>query len=253
MTRLKLKFFVQIFCVISLLTGSAFGAAFQFGGLKLDALLITSSGSATAFTKADKQMAVLRGSSNGTFKLPDATGLATGYFYWFSNESTGQLIVTNSGSTEITRLGTGASALFMVTSTATSGGNWNVRYGGGWQPNSVNTQSGTSYTLALTDQSNGLFFSTLHFTSGSAVTVTVPPDSSVAFPVETRVDACQYGAGKVTFSPGSGVTINSKSSNKAIGAQYVCVSLRKVGTNEWLLFGDLIAWTLELLGLKLYA
>ena len=114
----------------------------------------------------------------------------------------------------------------------------------------VNIQSGTSYTLALSD---GLSVGTnaeLSFTSGSAVTVTVPANSTVAFPVGEQIDACQDGAGKVTFSAAGGVTINSKSNNKAIGAQYVCVTLRKTATDTWRLIGDLIAEILDMLGFK---
>lgn len=62
----------------------------------------------------------------------------------------------------------------------------------------------------------------------------------MAFPVGEQLDVCQVGAGKLTLAQGSGVTINSKSSNKAIGAQYVCVTLVKTATDTWLLTGDLI-------------
>lgn len=103
-------------------------------------------------------------------------------------------------------------------------------------PMTVNTQSGTTYTLILSD-----FNKVLIFTSASAVTATVPPNSTTPFPIGTRIDAVQTGAGKVTFAQGSGVTILSKSSNKAIGAQYVGVTLLKTGTNTWVLIGDLIA------------
>ena len=69
----------------------------------------------------------------------------------------------------------------------------------------------------------------------------MPPNSSVAFPTGTQIDCIQVGAGKVTLAQGAGVTINSKSSNKAIGAQYVGVSLIKTATDTWYLLGDLIA------------
>jgi hypothetical protein len=71
--------------------------------------------------------------------------------------------------------------------------------------------------------------------------VTVPANSSVAFPVGTQIDLAQIGAGKVTVAPASGVTINSKAGNKSIAAQYVGVSLFQTDTDTWLLLGDLIA------------
>ena len=42
------------------------------------------------------------------------------------------------------------------------------------------TQTGTAYTVALTDAN-----SDVRFTNASAVTVTIPPNSSVAFPTDT--------------------------------------------------------------------
>lgn len=94
--------------------------------------------------------------------------------------------------------------------------------------------TGTTDTLVLTDQ--GKF---IYTTNGSATTITVPPNSSVAFPVGTQIDFAQYAAGKVTFAQGSGVTINSVSSLKSIAAQNGAATLVKQGTDEWLLTGYL--------------
>jgi hypothetical protein len=66
----------------------------------------------------------------------------------------------------------------------------------GWLPLGVDptvlvtTQSGTSYTFALADAGSQVLFS-----NGSAVTATVPPNSSVAFPIGTTIDIEQAGAG----------------------------------------------------------
>jgi len=100
----------------------------------------------------------------------------------------------------------------------------------------INVQTGTTYTFVLTDSGKLCTFS-----NASAITVTVPPNSSVAFPVGAQIDCSQLGAGKVTFAEGAGVTINSESSNKSIGAQYAGVTLRKLATDTWLLVGNLIA------------
>lgn len=95
-------------------------------------------------------------------------------------------------------------------------------------------EAGTSKTLALTD--NGGYIVT---SSGSAVTITVPPNSSVAFPVGAEIVVFQSGSGQVTFVAGSGVTIRSKDSNLKITAQYAAATLKKVATDEWHLLGDL--------------
>ena len=97
-------------------------------------------------------------------------------------------------------------------------------------------EAGTSKTLALSD--NGGYIIT---SSGSAVTITVPPNSSVAFPTGAEIVVFQSGAGQVTFAAGAGVTIRSKDSNLKISAQYAAATLKKVATDEWHLLGDLAA------------
>lgn len=101
---------------------------------------------------------------------------------------------------------------------------------------SNNAQTGTSFTFALTDSGNVCTFNNV-----AAVSVTVPPNSSVPFDIGAQIDCAQLGAGKVTFVAGSGVTIRSVDSNKAIAARYAAVTLLKIGADEWLLFGALDA------------
>jgi hypothetical protein len=101
---------------------------------------------------------------------------------------------------------------------------------------SINAQTGTTYTLALTDTSR-----LITLNNAAAITVTVPANSSVAFPIGTHIDCIQTGAGKVTFSPASGVTLNSKGGNKSISAQWVGVSLIKIDTDVWVVLGDVTA------------
>lgn len=95
------------------------------------------------------------------------------------------------------------------------------------------TQSGTTYTLALADQGT-----VIEFTSASATTVTVPPNSSVAFPVGTVIEFVQYGAGQITIAPGAGVTLRNPSS-LTTRAQYSTVSIRQRATDTWVVSGDL--------------
>lgn len=100
---------------------------------------------------------------------------------------------------------------------------------------SINAQTGTTYTLVLTDASK-----LITFDNAAAIAVTIPTNASVAFPIGTQIDCIQILAGKVTFS-GASVTINSKGSNKSIGGQWVGVTLIKTATDTWSLLGDLIA------------
>ena len=100
----------------------------------------------------------------------------------------------------------------------------------------VNAQVGTTYTLVLTDQ-GGL----VTCDNASAVTVTVPPNSSVAYATGTLIGIAQIGAGQVTIAAGAGVTINSVSSQLKISARYAGAQLFKLSTNSWLLIGNLSA------------
>lgn len=102
---------------------------------------------------------------------------------------------------------------------------------------SQNAQVGTTYTLVLTD-ANKL----VTLTNASAITMTVPPNSSVAFPTGTQIDLAQRGAGAVTVAQGSGVTVNVHADDtRVLDGQYSYATLVKVGTNTWDLFGNLVA------------
>ena len=105
---------------------------------------------------------------------------------------------------------------------------------GGWDSvMSINAQTGTTYTLVLADQGKLVTLS-----NASAITCTVPPNSSVAFPVGAVVRLVQIGAGQVTVAQGSGVTVSATPTLKA-RTQYSGLELIKVGTDLWYLFGDL--------------
>lgn len=108
----------------------------------------------------------------------------------------------------------------------------------------INAQTGTSYTFVMSDgasaSGSATGFPLVTGSNASAQTFTVPPNTSVNYPTGTQIDVCQLGAGKLTLAQGSGVTINSKAGNKAIGAQYVCVTLIKYAIDTWNLIGDLI-------------
>jgi hypothetical protein len=100
---------------------------------------------------------------------------------------------------------------------------------------SASSQSGATYTLALTDGGQ-----VVEFTNASAVTLTVPTNASVAFPVGTLIGVLQYGAGQVTIS-GAGVTFRSAGGQLRTNVQYSAVWLRKRATDEWVVSGDTAA------------
>ncbi len=75
-------------------------------------------------------------------------------------------------------------------------------------------------------------------TSGSAVSMIVPPFSQTAFPIPSRISVAQMGAGQVTFVAGSGVTILSPETLK-LSKQYAAATLVSLDTDVWLLAGYL--------------
>ena len=97
----------------------------------------------------------------------------------------------------------------------------------------INAQTGTTYTTVLADQSK-----LVTLTNASAITVTIPANSSVAYPVGTKIDFAQLGAGQVTFAGAGGVTVNSTPTLK-LRDQYSGASCIKTATDTWLLVGDL--------------
>ena len=82
----------------------------------------------------------------------------------------------------------------------------------------------------------------VRFTSGSEITLTVPPNSSVAFIIGTSINGVQAGAGQISVVAGAGVTINKPTGyNAKTRAQGAAFCLIKVATDTWDLIGDLEA------------
>jgi hypothetical protein len=99
-----------------------------------------------------------------------------------------------------------------------------------------NNQTGTAYTLVLTDAGK-----VVEANNAATVTVTVPPNSAVAFPIGTVIELWQQGAGQLLVAAGAGVTIRSSGGFLKSYGQYSSLSLRKRATDEWVLVGDLVA------------
>lgn len=91
-----------------------------------------------------------------------------------------------------------------------------------------------AYTLVLADRNK-----LVTINHASAKAWTIPPNSDVAFPIGTEIAGAQLGAGTVTVTAGSGVTIRSKGALVDSAGQYATWSVKKIGTNEWLLTGAL--------------
>ena len=103
---------------------------------------------------------------------------------------------------------------------------------------SLNAQTGTTYTFVLTDANNTLVTAS----NASAQTYTIPPNSSVAYPIGSQLNIIAIGAGQVSFAQGSGVTIASNGATATapkLRVQYSSASAIKVGTDSWYVVGDI--------------
>ena len=100
----------------------------------------------------------------------------------------------------------------------------------------TNAQTGTTYTLVLTDANNTV----VELSNTSAITVTVPLESSVAYPVGSQVQLLQTNTGQVTVAGASGVTVNGTPGLK-LRAQWSFATLIKRASNTWVIVGDVTA------------
>ena len=101
----------------------------------------------------------------------------------------------------------------------------------------INEQSGTTYTLAASD--NGKIVS---FTNASAVTCTLPQQSTTTLAAGFQCAIIQRGAGQVSFAIEGSDTIESKGSNTSLTGQAstgTVVLVAAGSPNTWFLLGDL--------------
>ena len=91
----------------------------------------------------------------------------------------------------------------------------------------------TSYTLALSDSAKLISAST-------GLTITVPPNASVPFPTGSQILLYKSTTATVAITAGSGVTINAPGSADEISSQHSIATLMKLGTNNWVLGGDIV-------------
>lgn len=90
-----------------------------------------------------------------------------------------------------------------------------------------------SYVLVLTDKGK-----TIEMNVAGANTLTIPPNSSVAFPIKSYLNLAQVGAGQTTIAPGAGVTIHARNGLKTAG-QWALVTFYQRAIDEWICGGDL--------------
>ncbi len=97
-------------------------------------------------------------------------------------------------------------------------------------------QKTAAYTLSALTERDSLI--EVSHTGASAVNVTVPPDSTLNFPIGTSIDILQTNSGSVAVAEGSGVTVNA-TPGKTLRTQWSSATLFKRAANTWVLYGDL--------------
>lgn len=103
----------------------------------------------------------------------------------------------------------------------------------------LNDQTAT-YTAVLTDNRNKL----VRMNVASANNFQIPTNANVAFPIGSVINVVQQGAGQTTIQAVTSGTTTIQSTGATatapkLRAQYSAASCIKVGTDTWLVVGDL--------------
>jgi len=147
---------------------------------------------------------------------------------------TGTLPVANGG-TGITSFGTGVATFLGTPSSANFASMISDEIGTGnvLLSDMATSAQTASYTLVLADKAK-----VVEMNVASANNLTVPTNSSVAFPTGTQIHIVQTGSGQTTVVAAGGVTINSATTLK-LRARWSAATLIKRDTDTWVLVGDL--------------
>ena len=221
-------------------TATALETARNIGGVSFDGTAAIVPGTITVADTTDTTCSVALFESATGDLAPKTDGGAT------YNAGTGTLTATafagpltgnvtgNASGTAATVTGAAQSAITSVGTLTSLDVTGAVTAGSVVAPLAINAQTGTTYTFVLADAGKMVTSS-----NGSAQTLTVPPNSSVAYATGTQIIVQAIGSGTATLAEGSGVTINSKDSNKEIDGQWAAATLIKTATDTWSLIGAL--------------
>jgi hypothetical protein len=218
-------------------TGLSGGTITTSGTISIDNTVVTLTGTQTLENKTLTSPVISSIVNTGTLTLPTSTDTLVGRSTTdtLTNKTltspvinTPDIILSTSSSTTDARIfwdstnkkikvGNGSISLDFVSS------------------NIIQNQQIASYTLVLTDKDKMVEMSV-----GSANTLTVPPESSVNFPVGSQITILQTNTGQTTIVAGSGVTVNATPGLK-LRARWSSVVLVKRASDTWVALGDLQA------------
>ena len=95
-----------------------------------------------------------------------------------------------------------------------------------------NVQTGTAYTLVITDRGK-----LLEFSNAGSITLTVPTNAAVAFEIGDRVDVLLVSNGSIAIAGASGVKVAAEGGLTTISSQWTRVTLIKRTTDDWVITG----------------
>lgn len=184
----------------------------------------------TTLTSSSLRQQYFTGTTTQTVVLPVTSTLALGWQFEICNNSTRDVTVQSSGANTIRILG--ANTRIFVTCILTSGtgvASWAFTHSSAaGSATNVNNQTGTTYTLALTDIGG-----TVTFSNASAITFTLPQTSNVAVPIGSRIKVINLGVGAVTIVKEGAETLLGNT----LLAQYAPAIIEKLSATQWQVFG----------------
>jgi hypothetical protein len=168
---------------------------------------------------------------DGSWAIADTWGLQTA----LNAKALDSAVVHNTGAEAVAGVKTFSSAPVVPAAS------WSISSTSGLQAaldalhntQTANTRT-ASYVLVLTDAGK-----VIEMDVAGANTLTIPPNSSVPFPVGTVLSFYEKGAGQTTITPGVGVTLRSNGGKLKLAGQYAVGAARQVAIDEWSISGDL--------------
>lgn len=102
----------------------------------------------------------------------------------------------------------------------------------------VNEQTGTSYTLQASDL-DGI----VRLSNAAAIALTVGPIDIADWPIggEVMLIRGNGGSGQITVGAGSGQTVRSSGTKLKFNGQYAVCFIRRITATEWFFYGDTLA------------
>lgn len=101
-------------------------------------------------------------------------------------------------------------------------------------PLALNAQVGTTYTAVLSDAEK-----IITLDNASPITMTIPANASVAYPIGTKLNFMQLGAGAVTVAITTDTLNHDAALTATLHGQYAVATAVKVAATSWVLFGNL--------------